>query len=274
MSDEQYRFRNICLTEFKLDKPYLWEQHPKIEFMTGQLEMCPTTKKKHFQLYIEFNKQLSRPQIVDIVGTSWFRARKGTQEQAIAYCNKIESRASPAEMILFGNPSEQGRRCDIERLHEAVLNGLPIMDVVRENPQGLRIVNNLLRMQQFITPKWRPVETRLMVHDEIKDFCKLNDSIFHYDGAWDGYDAQTTVVMWCDTPKHQETFWQCLKQGTPCRVPTRQGPRVCNVTLLIEVTAVPTGPVTEVASLGVRSSFDIHKNDCECFVCDCERNNW
>lgn len=102
------RVRNACIT-FNNPTGALDTSDPRIKYVVWQLEKvsCP-----HYQIYVEFNTQVTGSQIVKIwPGCSFRDERFGTQAQCIAYCTKAESRVEgPWE---FGEKSTQGARSDI-----------------------------------------------------------------------------------------------------------------------------------------------------------------
>lgn len=78
-----------------------------------QTEIAPSTGKKHFQAYIEFIKRVSIKQIFEAMDLpfnnnpdeegAYFEPRRGTHEQAYAYCTKLETRENAtAEPITYG----------------------------------------------------------------------------------------------------------------------------------------------------------------------------
>lgn len=64
----------------------------------------------HFQGYIELTKVMRFTALKKIFNdnTLHIEPRKGTQQQAIDYCQKLESRVQ--EPVIFGEPTQQGKR--------------------------------------------------------------------------------------------------------------------------------------------------------------------
>jgi len=72
------------------------EEWPDVAYCTWQLESCPETGKLHYQGYVEFvGKKTWHWVHTNLLGleTAHLERRRGTQADAIAYCNKLESRA-------------------------------------------------------------------------------------------------------------------------------------------------------------------------------------
>lgn len=76
---------------------------------------------EHFQGYIELKRSQRIAALKKIYPTIHFEPRKGTQEQAIAYCRKVDTRVDgPWE---FGSPAKKGARTDLSKLKEYATSG-------------------------------------------------------------------------------------------------------------------------------------------------------
>lgn len=77
----------------------------KIKYVIGQLERCAQSGRLHVQLYVEYRDAVRRGELPRLLGLprgyGWADARRGTREQAIAYCSKEETRVC--------GPFEHGR---------------------------------------------------------------------------------------------------------------------------------------------------------------------
>lgn len=84
-----------------------------VQYMIYQREKCPDTGKLHWQGYIELTKPMRLAAVKQILQdpSVHIEPRKGTQEEAIAYCKKEASRDSPP--VEIGTPTKQGRRTDL-----------------------------------------------------------------------------------------------------------------------------------------------------------------
>lgn len=119
------------------------------KYVVFQTEKCPTTGKLHFQGFIQFASPTRFTVVQKLIPVAhWFR-RKGTVDQAIAYCKKEETRVSgPFE---FGTPPQQGKRNDLDDVVELVASGASFRDVVKAAPKVVlkypRGVRTLLSFQ-------------------------------------------------------------------------------------------------------------------------------
>jgi len=75
-------------------------------------------------------------------GAHW-EFRRGTAVQARTYAMKADTRIEgPWEFGTWNEP-RPGRRTDIERIHEEIVNGNSSADILRTYPAALRLVNNI-----------------------------------------------------------------------------------------------------------------------------------
>jgi hypothetical protein len=100
--------------------------------------MCPTTHRGHWQAYIEFHD----PQYITFIKEHLFadpavhvEIRRGNKEMARNYCRKQRTRV-PGDgngPIEEGEWGEQGKRTDLQKVKEAIDDGLPMSVVAEEN---------------------------------------------------------------------------------------------------------------------------------------------
>lgn len=203
------RFRNCLITDFNTVKYDDWTLDPstKIKFMTFQLEKAPSTQRLHFQVYVEFKTQVRMNFIKDIFGDEvHIENRKGSQAEAIAYCNKEETRVEGP--WTYGKKSEQGKRSDLEQVAEDILAGDKLRDIALNNPvQYIKFSKGIKELKaqydESKIPDFRKVEVEVLAGEtglgktrqaveKNKDYYKLDKA----DKVWfDGYDGQKTLII-------------------------------------------------------------------------------
>lgn len=130
--------RNWCITTWK--EPEL-KNTERMNYYVYKKEICPDTGKEHWHLYIEFdNYKPSMRTVINIVGDkqAHYEPREGTQESAIEYVIKDESKAG--EPVYWGTKKKQGKRSDIDEIWKDITEG-DSLDEILVNHQG-----NALRM--------------------------------------------------------------------------------------------------------------------------------
>jgi len=112
----------------------------------------------HYQGYIEMDRVCRLSAMKKLIPRAHFEPRRGTQQQAIDYCTKQETRVEGPFSI--GEPKKQGERTDLKAAAELVLNGCAA-DVAREMPsvyvkyhQGLKALERALDVLKPI--EWTP----------------------------------------------------------------------------------------------------------------------
>lgn len=98
------------VTSYKVD----WKgpkQSSELRYFVAQLEVCPSTQKKHWQGYLEVTKKMRFSMVKKLLEepTAHLEPRWGTQAQAIEYCTKMDTRAEPYQKIEIGQPAAVGR---------------------------------------------------------------------------------------------------------------------------------------------------------------------
>lgn len=126
-------YRNWCFTSFR-EEDHPFDMTDRMNFLVFQREVCPETKKGHWQGYVEFIKVTSLKMAKKELGDSkiHLEPRKGTQEQAIKYCQKEESRKEGMSPFFFGQPKKQGARNDLDNMCEAILYGATKLQLLKE----------------------------------------------------------------------------------------------------------------------------------------------
>lgn len=129
--------------------------HP-CTFCVYQGELGEETQTFHIQAYCEFATPVTMPAIKKHFGINSLHCeiRLGSQEQAIAYCTKEETRVT--EIYRFGTPVEQkngraasaGKRTDLTHMWQRLKAGDTIYRIIDENPSNLRYVS-LMQKAQF-----------------------------------------------------------------------------------------------------------------------------
>jgi len=154
------KYRNWCFTSYSNEKPIF--DDGVMLYLCFQKETCPTSKKEHFQGYVEFKAQKRLGEVKKVFKDDKIHveARHGTQEQAIAYCKKKES-AVLNSFEEFGTPKRQGNRSDLDSIYDAIESGMTQKEILGEFrghalryigmiSKGAKIVNDLDLVDQAI----------------------------------------------------------------------------------------------------------------------------
>lgn len=201
------RYRNLCFTLF--DDTVLTSQLEVIcdtvKFICFQYECCPDTHKVHVQGYVEFVNGASLATVKKLLGEGHYETRRGTAQQAYAYCSKPET-SIPLSFFEFGSISNQGHRSDLDEDVQIIRNGGSLNDISPSNM--IRYDNSFLRLQmRMIIP--RTISPQLVSiagkPDDILRYCfNTYSNLFIYKSddttdrspSWNGYTGQQAILMY------------------------------------------------------------------------------
>ncbi len=132
-----------------------------IEFVSDQMvylvyqEEIGESGTYHFQGYCEFRSRVRLVAAKNLLGGPGvhIEGRRGTQDQAIAYAKKEDTRVAHTEPYEFGEPRTQGKRVDLEEFKNEVMAGKRKRDLVDDHYQ---IIAKYPRFYDSLTMMNRP----------------------------------------------------------------------------------------------------------------------
>lgn len=230
------RSRNWMATLYNLDdydspKSVYESFGPKASFAVFQVELAPTTQRKHYQCYVEFSTTMSFAAVKKINDTAHWEVRGGTSDEAYNYCSKLDTRLEgPWE---FGVRKAPGTRSDIIALYELAKSGASMREAAEALPKTY-----MLHFKAFAHAKmlYRPPDAgKIEVHlfigpsnvGKTTAARSLSDNLWISPldkGNWyDGYDSHDDVLF--DDYYHQYSlqFLLRLLHGKSELVPIKGG---------------------------------------------------
>lgn len=229
------RLRNWCFTAWT--DSFLTCDEDAIQYLGYGIETCPKTDKKHFQGYVEFKKAFTMKSVKSIFNdnTIHLEPRKGTQKQAIEYCEK------DGDFYEFGEPKRQGSRNDLQTMREEIANGADMSSIVQTvtSFQALRGAELLLkyceepRPVQDIEVLWCYGETgsgksHFAYQNYQNIFRPINEK------WWEGYDGHDCILF--DDIRGTNVSFERLLQlcdKYPFRIETKGGSRQVKYTKIV-----------------------------------------
>jgi len=192
--------RNYCFTAYSKPEPTL----DQVQYLVYGEEVCPTTQKIHWQGYVEFKgpKSLTAAKKIMNDNTMHFEVRRGSQDQAIAYCKKDN------KWIEHGERARQGRRTDLDEVIKECKTVDEVMDKYPQTycsyRQGLKDIY-ARRVEQNI-PNIRPIEVVVYwgVTGSGKTYKAVTENPDHYRLMhtkasdrinFDGYTGQPVLII-------------------------------------------------------------------------------
>lgn len=194
-----------CFTNFDLDVVY--EDWNKMTYLCYGEEICPTTKRKHHQGYVEFSSNMRLSALKKINNSIHWELRRGTQEQAIGYTKGGEAYKKPINTVWVEmgerKSNNQGQRTDLivlrdgikaKKTDEALLNELTSLQSVK----CINTVRGILMKHRTTKPKviWRWGLSGLGKTRWIKD-KHGEENCYIKDGTkwWEGYNQEEAIII-------------------------------------------------------------------------------
>jgi len=192
--------------------PFMESLHSaeKHKFSVFQLERAPSTGQLHLQGYSE----LARTARFNWIQRNWtffatahFEPRRGSQKQAIAYCEKEESRVGGPWSV--GEEARQGQRSDLIEVAEKIKEGLPMSSIAIDHPASfIRYSRGFEKLAQLIGPR-RKVdwEIEVIVYWGASGSGKTTKAKKDFPDAyvwmpqrgntvwWDGYAGEEVIII-------------------------------------------------------------------------------
>lgn len=161
----------------------------------------------HLQIYIECKTKRTFTKIRATFPGAHVEKRKGSQQQAINYCSKPETRVdgpwTHGEKTLL----EQGKRTDLEPVVTALRAGQSLKRVAEDNPETyIKFFKGIERYKQITQTEVRSWMTELHIvwgpaGTGKSHLCnELAPNAYHLPEAdgkiwWDGYDGHEDVII-------------------------------------------------------------------------------
>lgn len=200
-----------CFTIFNTNWSLENVDKQNTRYIIYQLEEAPSTKKLHYQGYIELNRRLGLKGCKDILGeqSAHIGSRIGSAEQAREYCRKEESRVPGTEPIEWGTfGGNQGQRSDLLELKDSLDKGLKLEEVADKHFECFlkynRSIKEYINLKKKVQRSWYS-EISIFWGEpgsgKSKDAYEIdNDAYWLRRGNggsvwWDGYDFHETVVI-------------------------------------------------------------------------------
>lgn len=203
--------RWFCITQWNLEADYekiLREN--QIRYIAYGEETCPTSGRKHHQLFCYFWKaRTTGARSLKKIGSMWGETHcnvepmRGKITENEAYCSK-ESR-----LIEMGEKPKQGARGDLDETKQLILDGsLTADDILEENPQMYHQYGRTIEKLEILAlrKKWRKWMTKGTWITGPSKSGKSEKAFENYDPSthylknlneewWDGYKGQPIVIL-------------------------------------------------------------------------------
>jgi len=197
-----------CFTAWVL--PHFKELDPKLQYIIWGEEICPKTKKLHWQGFLYCKIKMSETGLLKLFKLTkkelYIKPRyeRGNDDAAATYCKK------DSKHIEFGKlPPGQGSRTDIKAVADALYGGTTISEIMRTEPtlyvkyrggfkdiaaDAIRLSSKAVRELEIIliTGPTRAGKTWYATQNNTEEYFKTSGSRL---GWWNGYQGEKTLVI-------------------------------------------------------------------------------
>lgn len=194
------RVRNWVFTLNNPTGQIQWQQHERVTYASWQKE-SGENGVPHYQGYLELSAPSSLEQMKEILQKAHWEPRQGSQQQAITYCTKSETRIDgPWE---YGTPKCQGTRNDLKEIKDKIANGATERKILEEHYNSWVRYNKAFKEHIRIVQPKRNWKTEVYVAIGEPGTGKSHwaneqgtETYFKQrSNWWDGYEGQDTVVI-------------------------------------------------------------------------------
>ncbi len=196
--------RNWCFTDFELkDWKKVYTENEEIRYICWGEEICPKTKKKHYQGWIQVDKKkrINGIKKVCLSKKIHVEACRGTEGDNEKYCVK------DGKYTQIGIYKTQGQRTDIMDLKKKIDDGASLFEIAGENFHAFIQYNRGFQAYKKIVDKIRRKTFRKVkvIHIHGKTGTGKTRKAMEYDNVykiqgdslkwWDGYEGEKTLVI-------------------------------------------------------------------------------
>ncbi len=128
--ERRIKKRHWCFTSYEEKLPVVYDPIV-VRYVIYQQELCPETKRCHWQGYIEFFDSVRTTKVKDTVGECHCEYRRGSRTEAREYCRKKETAVANTQFE-FGE-----WRADVSRkrkLGDMLKGNMTLDELIKESP--------------------------------------------------------------------------------------------------------------------------------------------
>lgn len=225
------RSRMFCFTDY-FRKRKLYDDI-ECEYLIVGEEICPKTKKVHWQGFIYFANARSFESVKKLLDKIHVEICKGTAKANIDYCSKDDN-----IVIEKGTRPNQGKRSDIQKVAESVLSGKSMKEIAQEHPvQFIKHYRGIEKLVDTINPQVpRNSKPKVIIlwgepgSGKTRKAVENGGSIIEYvNGFFLNYDNQETVIFDDFNPKEWDrSLFLKLIDRYPLKINVKNGQKEWN----------------------------------------------
>lgn len=204
----------------------------KMVTLAGQQETCPTSGRKHWQIYVKFKNPVRITGAKKALGFGDIHLEAktyGSDKWMADYCEK-ERTATPGTHFFYGSEVSQGARTDLKGIGDLIKGGAKPKEIAEMEPgMFIQYGQGIERLYRTLRSKKRDFKTEIFIYHgkpgtgkTRKAYEENPDAYFKSKNKWwDGYDGQDCVIIDDFDPYHQDwnfDYWLTLCDRYPMTV--------------------------------------------------------
>lgn len=203
-SKTQTQSRNWCFTDFKLLKfKSIYESYKDIiRYICWGKEICPKTKKEHYQGWVQFFNKKRMGGVKKIFGCNKIHLEvcQGSEYDNEKYCKK------DGKFNSFGKFISMGERSDLEQIKKKINDNVKMIDIANDHfGDFLRYHKGIYEYKKLVQQKmcqgFRKVEV-IVIEGKTglgKTKKAMEEATFKIHASklnwWDGYDGDKIICI-------------------------------------------------------------------------------
>lgn len=200
--------RHICFTSYN-ESPPVYDRE-EMRYLVYQLEECPSTKRLHWQCYIEWWNKITYNKMSEIlqVEKSRFRMRFGSRDQAREYCMKPETAQSGYMEFGSWEKGGQGARNDLHELVDKIESGKTDYELLMECPEVVERYRTFIKHSRSVIQEEKgkqylkeefptSLELRPFQHEILEHIASQSDRQITWVADSQGNSGKTFLTKYC-----------------------------------------------------------------------------
>ena len=185
-------------------------------YAVWQRESCPTSGRLHWQGYVEFTSKKRIKSVQDAIGDpkAHCELRKGTADQATAYCSKEETRVPGTQPTVHGTRGEE-TGSQVQLVGKRIREGASYSDICDEQPTAIMRYDKGIRALIADRDGRRPLTYRALrvviltgspgcgktrwaferANDKYEGHAHFKPYAEGQASWWDGYNGQRLLII-------------------------------------------------------------------------------